>query len=521
MSIFKRAFWARQSRSLHLLLGWVGGLALLAWGLSGITHPVMSWTGPEQARFFPPRLEARLDAAQPPAAILARHGITQALHVRVVPSIDGAALQVTAQEKAPRRYFSLQTGDELAGRDKDHAIWLARYYTGLKDAPVAGVTFQTEFDNDYPWVNRLLPVWRVEFATPDARRAYLYTETNALGAQHNANRFMLQGVFQALHNWHWLQSLPAAKFILMGLFMLALLGMALSGIAMVLSFRARTIEDGRRRWHRRFAYLIWLPVLAFTASGTYRLLQEQLGEHTRGLKPGAALDLSALKAMPPEAWQQLAASGAANSFSLIEGPRGLLIRVERPAPQAPAAPATMPGPHDHHGGESVTRPQRFAGRPSRGEIVYFEAATGRKADLSEEDMAKNLAIQLGGAKPGEITRIEKIERFGMGYDFRNKRLPVWQVELADQKKRHLFIDPGANLIVDQSTRMERAETWSFSMLHKWNFLRAYGPWVMDGAIVTSILAACIAALFGFAMLIRQRRARQPGPAGEITPAPAE
>lgn len=524
MSIFKRAFWAKNARSLHLWLGWVGGIALLAWGLSGLTHPIMSWTGPEQARFFPPRLEAKLDAGQPPAAILARHGITRAIHVRVLPSFDGPVLQVTQQEMEPRRYFALQSGEELANRDKDHAIWLARYYTGLKDAPVASATLQTAFDNDYPWVNRLLPAWRVEFATPDARRAYLYTELNALGAQHNDNRFVLQGVFQALHNWTWLKALPAAKFILIGVFMLALLGMAFSGIAMLLSFRARAIEEGNRRWHRRFAYLIWLPVLLFTASGTYRLLQDHFGENTRGLRVGVPLDLAALATMPQAAWTTLAGSGPANSLSLIQGPQGLLIRVERPASQAPApqAPAAKPGPHDHHGGgETVTRPQRFAGRPSRGDITYFDAATGATAALTEQEMAKHLAVALAGAKAEQINGIEKIERFGMGYDFRNKRLPVWQISLDDEKKRHLFIDAGSNLLVDQSTRMERAEGWSFSILHKWNFLRPFGPWVMDGAIVTSVLAACIAALFGFGMLIRQRRARQGQTRGRISPAPAE
>lgn len=522
MSIFKRAFWAKQSRSLHLWLGWVGGVALLAWGLSGITHPIMSWTGPEQARFFPPRLEAKLDAGQPPASILARHGITKAIHVRVLPSFDGPALQVTQEEMAPRRYFSLKTGDELANRDKDHAIWLARYYTGLKDAPVASVSLQTTFDNDYPWVNRLLPVWRVEFATPDSRRAYLYTELNALGAQHNANRVGLQTTFQALHNWNWLKGLPAAKFILMGLFMLALLGMAMSGIAMLLSFRARTIEDGQRRWHRRFAYLVWLPVLLFTASGTYRLLQDHFGENTRGLKVGAPLDLSALAAMPHEAWTALASSGPANSLSLIEGPQGLLVRVERPSPEAKATASAAPGAHDHHGGaDALSRPQRFAGRPSRGDIAYFHASNGQKATLSEEEMARHLAVQLAGAKASDITTIEKIERFGMGYDFRNKRLPVWQVSLADEKARHLFIDAGSNLLVDQTTRLERAEGWSFSILHKWNFLRPFGPWVMDGAIVTSVLASCIAALFGFGMLIRRRRSRLARPQSGARPAPAE
>jgi hypothetical protein len=524
-SLFKRAIWARNSRKIHLAFSWVGGLALLIWGLSGLTHPIMSWTGPEQARFFPPRLNAGLHDAVPPADILQRHGIDKAIHVRILPSFDGPVLQVSEKPATPRRYFSLKTGDELADRDRSHAIWLARYYTGLADAPVAQVTFQTRFDNDYPWVNRLLPAWRIEFDTPDRRRAFIYTETNALGAQHNGTRAVWQGIFQALHNWTWLDGLPAAQLILIGGFMVALLGMAATGLAMVVSFQSRPIPDPKRRWHRRIAYAIWFPIFVLAGSGFYHLLQWQFAENTRGLREGPAKDLTPVLAMPASAWQAITRAGPANTLSLIEGPTGLLMRLERPAPDtAPAVPpAGAAGGHSHHGhgDASVTRLQRFAGRPNRGEIQYFDAKTGEQTALSEPDMARFLAQRLAGAKAEEIASVEPITRFGLGYDFRNKRLPVWQVTLTDARQRMLFIDTGANLLVDQTSRFERWETWSFSILHKWNFLRPFGPVVMDATIVTVVLLACGFTLLGFAMLIRQSRSKKRGARLSVATNPAE
>ena len=45
----------RNSVDWHKWLGWVGGLALLIFAISGILHPVMTWTGPKAAAFYPPR----------------------------------------------------------------------------------------------------------------------------------------------------------------------------------------------------------------------------------------------------------------------------------------------------------------------------------------------------------------------------------------------------------------------------------------------------------------------------------
>jgi uncharacterized protein with PQ loop repeat len=501
MSILSRPFWTRNSRKIHLTFSWFGGIALLIWGLSGITHPIMSWTGPEQAKFFPPRLSADLPNLKSPAEILNKAGISHAILARVSPSFDGAVLQVTESKDKPRRYFSLKTGEELANRDQEHALWLAQNYTGFsKDTPTK-ITFQTQFDDDYPWVSRLLPVWRIEFASPDKRRAYIYTELNALSAQHNENRYWLQAFFRQLHTWAWLNNFENVQLILISGFMIALLGMSMTGIAMIASFKRRPIADPTRRWHRRIAYLVWLPIFVFAASGFYRLLQSHLGDTARGLREGQAMSLQAALSAPDQVWANVA-SGAANAVSFIEGEKGLLIRVERPALEA-APEAGAGGEHAHH--MPVSKEERFKGKSTRGEIVYYDAATGAVQNNNDEAMARHLAVRLGGAKPDEIISTQVITRFGDGYDFRNKRLPVWQVTLNDANGRTLFIDTGANLLVDQVTRAETWEAWVFTYLHKWSFLRPLGRGVQDGLIVGSLVLAIGSALFGFSMLLRRRK----------------
>jgi hypothetical protein len=499
-----RAIFARYGRKLHLFLSWAGGLALLIFGLSGITHPVMSWTGPEQAKFYPPQLSASTMAGIGPIEALKASSIRSAADVRVVASYDGPVLQVLEGSGQNRRYFSLADGQELVDRDREHATWLARYYTGLDKAPVSKVTFQTAFDDDYPWVNRLLPVWRVEFDTPDQRRAFIYTELNALAAQHNGTREWLQATFQALHTWSWLDATGNGRVILIGVLMLSLLGMSVTGLAMILTFKSRAIPDGNRRWHRRLAYIVWLPVFMFSFSGAYHLLQSHYAENSRGMRVGEPMNLEAVLTAPSDLWERAQGGRAANAVALVKGPDGLLLRVERPAQtQAPVKGAEAHDEHAHHA--PVTREQRFSGTPARGQIEYVNVATGAAWQGSDKDLAVYFAQSLGRAKEDEIAAVEEITRFGLGYDFRNKRLPVWQVSLNDEAGRMLFIDTGANLLVDQVNRLEFYETVSFSLLHKWNFLRPLGSKVMDSIVVGAVLLGCFATILGMTMLVRSRR----------------
>ena len=51
---------ARWSYSKHQWLGLIGGISLLVWGLSGLTHIAMVLFGPQQAQFMPPAASVTL-----------------------------------------------------------------------------------------------------------------------------------------------------------------------------------------------------------------------------------------------------------------------------------------------------------------------------------------------------------------------------------------------------------------------------------------------------------------------------
>ena len=76
----------KKSFQWHLLLAWVGAFALLGFCISGITHPILSWTGPQSSAFMPPRAVMQASQVNVIDDILAKHNIANAIVVKLVPS---------------------------------------------------------------------------------------------------------------------------------------------------------------------------------------------------------------------------------------------------------------------------------------------------------------------------------------------------------------------------------------------------------------------------------------------------
>lgn len=485
----------RNSHAWHRLLGWIGALALLIFALSGITHPLMSWTGPRAASFFPPQLKVHGAELTHLPQILTRHGIAQAIMVKVVPTERGAALQVTEQPQAARRYFDLQSGEEWPGYDAQQALWLARFYTGLAQAPIKAIHHQTEFDDAYPWVNRLLPVYRIRFDTPDERTAFIYTELGALAGLTNDWKTALQSIFRALHTFSWLEGQENARVLLMMALLLALLAMSATGTAMVLLIKNRTLPK-QKKVHRLIGYIAGIPILLFTLSGLYHLLTSAYDESPRGLQLGPPMMLNAAQLGRLDNWLAQHAHQSFNNLSLIQGPDArLLLRASLPQGRA---------------GQAIERGHHFDGQTTEKAALYIDAHTGSPTTITDEDMAVHYAQTRFGLAPGQIKQVTPIERFGVHYDFRNKRLPVWQIETHRPQGDRLFIDPATGMLVDRLIDSARFESYSFSFLHKWNWLKPLvGAGPRDVVIVLILIAAIIATVMGAAMLVRRQQAQRP------------
>jgi hypothetical protein len=483
-------------RARHRRLAWIAGLALLAWGSSGILHTVITRVGPPLVDVRPPAPAMDLAGARAFGALLSEAGVREARAVRIVATADGARLQVTESAGLPRRYFDLRTGAELPDYDRAQAIYLARHYLGRADLAVGSARLQQTFDRDYVPVNRLLPVWRIDFADEAGTRVWIYTETGALALASDRTKRALQRVFEFVHTWHWM---PSGLEWLRVAIMFALVGcIAVTAVmGLRLRWRRRDAAWSRRpvrAWHRRAALPLAVPVLALAASGLYHLVHEAGAEADTNLTLAPPVAVGAASYPLFETWREVTAGLAVTGVSLVALPDGGLYYRLALAPSdgqpEPAAAATL-------------RNARFDGVPLTGPAVYLDGRTGEP--LADGDRAVALALARGfvPARADDIQTANLITRFSPTYDFRNKRLPVWQVDFGAPLHASYFIDTATGVLADVRSRHDRREALVFSYLHKWNFLMPLGRTVQN-AVVVGLVGLMI--LLVAALGLRLRRA---------------
>ena len=483
----------------HRLLAWFAGIALLIWGVSGLVHPLMVFTGPEIATFYPPSEPLDLSDTQPIGRILEEAKIETASAIKVIAGPNGHLLQVTEKQDTPRRYFRLGDGRELENYDPVQAEFLARHYTGLSDTPLAKVTFQTEFDQNYPWVNRLLPVYKVDFDTPDNLSIYIYTETGASAFLTNNWKRQLQNMFQVLHTWNWMpHGIEAVRVGIVALLIGSLVGMSISGLIMLITIRRSTPAPGFRRWHRVVAYGVGAPVLLVTASGFYHLVFHAGTTPARTLTLSPPIDVAAPRFSLAENWASVTAGLSVSSVSLVQKSDGQqLYRLGLNRPHGQNVPAER----------NAIRNARFDGLPRTGPALYLTADDGEPWAPGDKEFALQLSERLTGRARSDVAHVSLITRFGTDYDFRNKRLPVWKVRYGVAPADAYFIDTNGGVLADKRTSAGRWEQLSFSMLHKWNFLRMIGRDAPN--IALSIIIGFAVSFLGFGgVWLQMRRARR-------------
>ncbi|MCG8670323.1 MAG: PepSY domain-containing protein [Pseudomonadales bacterium] len=490
--------WARQG---HQSLAWLGAIALFTFVISALTHPIMVWTGPQSTRFMPPSMVVdKNQVAAVPQAIKAS-GIDQAIITKVVPSQGGPLLQITTSETQPRRYFSLDTLNELVDYDKEQAAWLARYYTGL-DTDIKSIEFITEFSETYPWVNRLIPVYKVTFASDENLSAYVYTETNALASLNNDWKRSLQSVFQALHTWSWLNEYSLLRVAILSLLLLALTALLLMGLVMMQGIKRKRFDSGARRWHRVTAWIVFLPLLGFSISGIYHLIQHEYGENLRGMRLGKPI---ALQNIPNNFNIDIdTISGQSlNSFSLISHDERLYFRTS--LAREKSSKSADHSAHQHHSPQKI-RNQRFDGVSKEKSAIYIPVSNDSTPELNDSQLANHLVLNYLALPENHSTTIERITRFGPEYDFRNKRLPVWKITADTQRDDRIFVDPRTGILVDHLVDSQRYEGLSFSILHKWNFLRAFMDREQRDIIVVVVLVITfLLGVLGVVMKLKRKK----------------
>ncbi len=479
----------------HRRIGLAVFVAIIAWALSGLSHPIMSRINPRPVAMVPPESVAAIAELAPLAATLLANGITEFQQAQLLNIDDDSFYRIEHGKNTT--YINARSGQRAALTDKAYAQQLARYYLGDETNKVASVKRITAFDEEYLYINRFLPVYKVTFDRPDNMRAYVEVSTGRLATLLDDRKAFFGWVFRQLHSWVFIEN-PWVRITGMSAMLLAGMGLSFVGLWMACRGRAKSLSEKNSAratsvWHRRLGIGFGVLMLTFCFSGLYHLLNKPVIAQpelpvTQTLFDARTLTLN---------WSDVAQYSDGSFFR-----RGNLVEVDG-LPYlrlALAAPTLIEKNHqpavvEHHSNKPVQQTDS---------LVYINAQTSQPCANCERQHALNLAAYYEGMAEGERldSPVEKITRFSSDYGFINKRMPVQAVHLggdgakSETAQRTVFVETATGALASRSSSASKLESWSFSYLHKWHFLDPLSKTLRDILLITTTLAITILCLLG-------------------------
>lgn len=101
-------------------------------------------------------------------------------------------------------YVNTITNEILAGGEKKYATWLGALFSKQPLKDTTAVTLITKFEDEYGFVNKRLPVWKVAYPVNHHERWYVETSTGKLALAINDNDLVEGYSFSMLHKHHFM-----------------------------------------------------------------------------------------------------------------------------------------------------------------------------------------------------------------------------------------------------------------------------------------------------------------------------
>ncbi|MDH0032729.1 MULTISPECIES: PepSY domain-containing protein [unclassified Acinetobacter] len=467
---------------LHRYFGMVLGILVLFWALTGVLHPIMSATQPQPVKRMPPSQELDLRSALAVPQLLKQQQIE---HFSALQAIQLQSQQVAYRVLKPYQdmaeYYDSQTGQLIQGAEQQDAKRLALWYTGLREQEIVSTTLIAEFSDDYPSVNRLLPIWRVDFS--NGLRAYVDTSQSRLSTLSNDQKMWMARIFRLGHTWTWGNQAWTGQTLLMQIALIGILVLIFMGIG--LFFKIHNRKNHRlghkpmRFLHRYLSISLSVFMLLWVISGFYHVWQKK--PDIQNIQPvfnTEDLNLEAWQAVVSQPLQRLSLVPIA--FNQHQAQAGWLFQ---PIGQNPMQGSmTAVKEHDHH----------THGKSQAPEIKLMDAHTANILNVLQQ--SRQLAANYLNLPFNQLGQSTWITSFGGEYGFINKRLPVIKIETTLANQLRLYIEPSSGVIAAQVTQQDALEGFSFAYLHKWT-------WLPIDKTLRDILLAILAGLIAMMVML--------------------
>ncbi|MCH7293861.1 PepSY domain-containing protein [Acinetobacter higginsii] len=477
--------------SLHRSFGMVLGVLVLLWSLTGVLHPMMSATQPQPAKRMPPSQQLDLTHALAATDVLKQHKIVQFSALQVIElENQQIAYRILQPNQKIAEYYDSQTSQLLTNAEQQDAERLASWYTGLSQQEIVSSQIITAFSDDYPSVNRLLPVWRVDFQ--NGLRAYVDPAQARLATLSNDQKMWMARIFRLGHTWTWGDQTWTGQTILMQIALIGILCMLFMGIG--LFFKIHNRRNHRlgqkpiRFLHRYLGISLSVFILLWVFSGFYHIWQKK--PDIKNIQPVFhTADLST------KAWQQVTQQPiqrldlVPTTFSQTHTRAAWMIQAIGQSPLQGSMTATSKA-HDHHTTQTAA--------PA---IQFVDAGNGKALDILKQ--SKQLVASYLDLKPEQIKQSSWVTSFGGEYGFINKRLPVIKVDTRLENQLRLYIEPTSGVIAAQVTQQDALEGFSFAYLHKWTWL-PIDKTLRDIILATIAALVALLAVLGFWIQLHKR-----------------
>ena len=448
---------ARWHRTLALIVV----LPLLAWSLTGLLHPLMTRWQPSAAAMVPPPeiinapSGTSWQALPAPASVLPKDLVMTELRPL---TWQGEAYWMVGGADGTRQYFRAHDG-QLSDIEPALMTALARHFTGISSGDPE-LQLITSFSAEYPFINRYLPVWRVQFNGHDTV-AFIEPRGLRLSALSDPWKTWFSATFSRLHSWSFWSHEPS-RDIAMAIVLSLGLAVVVTGIFRL--FRRKTVVGSKalnssnptelsaphaaRRWHRRLGWFVALGAIASMSSGMFHVLA-----------------------------------------------------INKSQPSFNAKPERAKGQHSGHDKEHAEH-QHHAATPNLAiSLQRAENAQPVAIERYVQELAAGVLAQHLGAS---IESQQAVTGFTAEYGFVQKRLPVYQLQLDTPDHIAIYIDPIDAVVSSVVTDLARVEGYSFAYIHKAMWLDGLGKDARDGILGLQALGVFVMACLGL-LLARRRR----------------
>lgn len=478
----------------HRVTSLIIAIPVFLWAASGFMHPIMSTFRPniatqvyESGVIDSTKIVIKLKDA------LRLNNIKHVDNFRFVHIEDNWFYQIRESAYSIPIYLSTSNGKKLKNGDRIYAIYLAKIFlegqstdsnsrnithvssaenTGdccdaatqcvmlnSKGSKIKSVELISDFDEEYKYVNRLLPVYKVSFDRGDGIRIYVETFEDRFGYAVDNKRSAFDAVFSFFHTLNWLDGLGNFKYFTMIVLMFMTICTSVIGIYIFFNTTTKKVVGNKvlsaRKNHRWTSIVFSLFTLMFSFSGAFHAWENTKPDHRYDYfvelkNPSDSINLD-----------------VSNLASIIHKPITNVGIVKIDSSYYWQVYVKSSGNKNHSSG---TKDLMKSMQVSKKEILYVSVTNTSLLKNGDEMYAKYLASVFSGNSVESNTKMNLITKFEGEYGFVNKRLPIWKVSYDLHHNERYYVETSSGRLSVRVDDLDVIEGYSFSFLHKHHFM---------------------------------------------------